>query len=278
MDADLRQRLDYEIRLLERDRKEFAGRLRDLSECKKTLLRRSKHCGSKYYYYIKKPGSASFRYIGDPTDREVTRVREARFLEEAIRRIDRNIELVRSLQDGFLPYDPSNVNESLPVLYRCEVPPVSELYKHASDLWLADRLAFRKRFPENYPQHKTHRTSDGVMVKSISEVVMYEKFKDAGLAFIYELPFVPADYGPPLYPDFTILSPVDMKTEIFVEYVGRLDLREYREDFAKKIDRYMANGYTPGVNLFFVFSDRNGNIDSLQITKAISEILGVRAA
>ena len=132
--------------------------------------------------------------------------------------------------------------------------------------------------PENYPQYKRHRTSDGVMVKTISEVVLYEKFKDAGLTQIYELPFIPADHGPPLYPDFTILSPIDMKTEILVEYVGRLDLREYREDFAKRLGRYIASGYKPGVNLFFVFSDKDGNIDSMQISKVISDILGTSAA
>lgn len=129
--------------------------------------------------------------------------------------------------------------------------------------------------PENYPQYKRHRTSDGVMVKSISELAMYEMFKGAGLTQIYELPIAPEDHGPPMYPDFTILSPVDMKTEIYVEFAGRLDLREYREDFARRVGRYIANGLKPGVNLFFVFGDRDGNIDSMQIAKVIADIYGI---
>ena len=277
LDANLNQRLEYELMILEHDRKEYSDRLEPLHDCKGAFLRQSNH-GSRKYYYIKRPGSSSYSYLGESSHREVARVREARFLEEAIRRIDRDIDLVKSLKNGFLPYDPSYVNEILPAIYRSEVPPVSDLYRHMSAKWKANRLTYQKQMPENYPQKKRHRTSDGIMVKSVSEVVLYEKFKDAGLTQIYELPFVPADHGPALYPDFTILSPIDMKTEIFVEYVGMLDLRDYSEGFAKRIRRYIESGFKPGVNLFFVFGDKDGNIDSMQITKVISDILGTRAA
>lgn len=277
MDADLNQRLEYELKMLKHNRKEYATRLELFRDYRGAFLRRSIH-GNRKYYYIKRPGSSSYSYLGESSHREVSRVREARFLEEAIRRIDRDIELVRSLKDGFLPFDQSYVNETLPAIYRADTPTVSDLYRHVSAKWLADRLAYQKQMPENYPQHKRHHTSDGVMVKSISEVTMYEMFKGAGLTQIYELPVVPEDHGPPMYPDFTILSPVDMKTEIFVEFVGRLDLREYRDDFARKVGRYIANGYKPGINLFFVFGDRDGNIDAMQITKVIADILGTRAA
>ena len=155
--------------------------------------------------------------------------------------------------------------------------PVSEAYKHKSAEWLSRKLDYQKTFPENYPQNKRHRTSDGVMVKTISELTLYERFRAAGLAQVYELPLPMKDYGPPLYPDFTLLSPVDMTTEIIVEFVGRLDQRGYREDFARKVGRYIASGYIPGVNLFFIYSDSEGNIDSMQITKVIADILGSKS-
>ena len=197
-------------------------------------------------------------------------------LKEAIRRIDLDLSLMKALADGFLPYDASHINESLPAVYRCDVPPSSELYEIEGKKWLERRLDYQKSFPENYPEKKTHRTSDGVFVKTVSEVALYEMVKSAGLALIYELPLPLKDYGPPLYPDVTVLSPIDMKTEIIIEYVGRLDLREYREEFARKIDRYLRNGYRLGVNLFFVFSDSEGHIDSMQISRVIADILGIR--
>ena len=78
-----------------------------------------------------------------------------------------------------------------------------------------------------------------------------------------------------MYPDFTILSPVDMKTEIYVEYVGRLDLPDYQQKFARRINRYIKNGYKPNVNVFFIYSDKDGHIDSMQINKVIADIRGM---
>ena len=275
MDADLNKRLICELTMLEHVKKEYDTRLELLSDCEGSLLRRTVRSNGKHYYYIKRQGS-HYRYLGSQNDPAVCRIQENRFLKEAIRRIDHDMALINALLEKYESFDPSSVSESLSETYRCEVPPVSELYVRKGAEWLARRLEFQKGFPENYPQRKRHRTSDGVMVKTISEVTLYEMFKGAGFAQIYELPLPLDDYGPPLYPDFTILSPVDMKTEIIVEYVGRLDRQDYREDFAKRLGRYIANGYKPGVDLFFVYSDKDGNIDSMQISKVIADIKGLR--
>ena len=276
MDTNLKTRLDYEIIILERTKEEYNARLYQLRDCKDSFLRWTDH-GNHKYYYIKSRGSKTYKYTRKSDFQDVQRIKEVRFLEEAIRRIDRDIDLVKCLSNGFLPFDPSAVNESLPEVYRCSVPPVSELYKVESDKWLSKRLEDQKLFPENYPERKKHTASDGVKVKTVSELVLYERLKDAGLALIYELPLPLKDYGPPVYPDVTVLSPIDMKTEIIVEYVGLLDLYEYRVDFVKKLGRYIKKGYIPGVNLFFIFSDANGNVDSIQITKVIADIFGIRA-
>ena len=276
MDAELNHRLNYEMEMLEHARKEYSARLERLDICRDAILRRTVRSNGKHYYYVKKQDKR-YRYLGDQDDRTVRRIREARFLKEAIRRINHDIDLINALQNGFESYDPVFINEGLPEVYRCNMYPVSEAYKRKSTEWLSCKLDYQKTFPENYPQNKRHRTSDGVMVKTISELTLYERFRAAGLAQVYELPLPMKDYGPPLYPDFTLLSPVDMTTEIIVEFVGRLDQRGYREDFARKVGRYIASGYIPGVNLFFIYSDSEGNIDSMQITKVIADILGSKS-
>lgn len=277
MNAELFQRLNYEIMMLEKAKKEYTVRLELLGEFKDAFLWRAKPGKGKYYYYsVKRNGSKDYEYLGLTNHRIVKQVQEARFLKEAIRRIDRDLCLLKALADGFLPFDPSHITESLPATYRCDVPPSSELYETEGKKWLARRLEDQKNFPENHPEKKEHRTSDGIWVKSVSEVVLYEMVKSAGLSLIYELPLPMKDYGPPLYPDITVLSPIDMKSEIIIEYVGRLDLREYREEFAKRIDRYIKSGYKIGVNLFFVFSDSKGHIDSMQIKRVVADILGIR--
>lgn len=276
MNAELQHRIDYELMMLENARKEYALRLDHLKDYKGSYLRRVNPGKKKYYYLVKHRGSKTYQYLGLSGQQEITNVREVRFLEEAIRRIERNIALMKTLADGFISFDPSSICESLPKIYRCKVPPVSDLYEREGARWKADRLKYQKRFPENYPENKRHTTTDRVMVKTISELTLYEMFKAAGLALVYELPLAMNDYGPPLYPDFTILSPVDMKTEIIVEFAGRLDSWSYCKDFGERLSRYINNGYIPGVNLFFVFGDKDGNIDSAQIERVIAEIKGLR--
>lgn len=275
MDADLYNSLNGELRLLKHAREQYVRR-KDLCHGLESVhLKKVSRKNGKVYYYEKRMKKGKYAYVGTKDSQYVKKVCEARYLNEAIHRIDQNINLINRCMQGFLPYDMYAVNESLPLAYRINVLPASQAYRREGDAWLARRLAFQKEYPENYPERKTELTSDGIYVKTISEVVLYERFKAAGLYQIYELPLVLSDYGPAMYPDITILSPLDMKTEILVEYVGRLDLPKYREDFAKKLGRYIANGYKPGKNLFFIFSDKDGHIDSYQINRVIAEIKGL---
>ena len=70
-------------------------------------------------------------------------------------------------------------------------------------------------------------------------------------------------------------SPYKIVRRDAIEYVGRLDLPSYRDEFARRLARYINNGYKPGVNVFFIFSDRDGHIDSMQINKVIADIRGM---
>ena len=274
MDAGLNNQLNYELKLLQSKRKECMRRLKQCDGAENYLMRFSKKHGDRYCY-IKNGNSGKYRYAGRGNSNLVATIREAHFLREAVRRIDSNIELIESFRKRFLATDSYSVNDALPAVYRTDTTPASRAYEHAAAAWKADRLDFQKHFPENYPDRKRERTSDGVMVRTISEVVLYEMVKSAGLCAIYELPLVMNDYGPPMYPDLTVLSPVDLVTEIKIEYVGRLDLPKYREDFARKIARYRESGYEIGKNLFFVYGDADGHIDTMQIKRVIADIKGI---
>lgn len=272
MDAGLRNHLNYELKLLYDLKKGYIRRLRLCDGAEDTVIRPSKKHGNSYFY-TKRKGAKKFKYAGKA--KAVETIRKAHFLREAVRRIESNIELIESFQRQFLIYDKYAINEGLPGVYRTDVPPMSKAYENAAAAWKENRLAFQKEFPENYPELKRERTSDGVMVKTLSEALLYEMTKDAGLCGIYELPLVTKDYGPPMYPDLTVLSPADLETEIIIEYVGRLDLQKYREDFSRRVARYLANGYKIGVNLFFVFGDAEGHVDTMQIKMVIATIKGM---
>lgn len=274
MDAELNRRLDYELKLLKDDRARYTRLLENCRGFENMCIRSSKRPNGREYYYARWKGAKQYKYVGTRSHPDVKRICDAHFLKEAIKRIDNNIKMIEKFMEGYLEVDPYSINAALRKLFRRSIAPASQAYQVEGAKWKKEKLAFQATFPENYPEHKTEQTSDGVWVKTVSEVVLYERFKAAGFVQIYELPLVLNDYGPAIYPDFSILSPVDMKTVIYVEYVGRLDLQKYRDDFARKVDRYISNGYIPGVNVFFIYGNKEGHIDSLQINKVIADIRG----
>ena len=276
MDHDLYSRLNYELKIMESESELYSSRLKALGGAKDSRLKCTVRNGSGKYYYARESGSSNYKYIGSEEDELVLRIKEAAHLKASLNNINQNIVLVKSLLDGYSPFDLGSIDKNLPITYQSKTHFPHSEYQQAGRKWKDEKLIYQAGFPENYPQFKTETTSDGTKVKTVSEVLLYDRFLDAGLAVMYELPLPCVDYGPNLYPDFTILSPIDCKTEIIVEYVGRMDKPGYREDFAKRVYRLMQNGYIPGVNLFFVFSDLEGHVDSLQVNKVISDILGIR--
>ena len=276
MDSDLRNRLNYEAKQLRHDRTAMLSRLDALEPYRNCSLKKSSRRNGGSYYYMRTAGSSKYSYVPAADSSRVLRVKEAAHLGEAIHRIDNDIMLINALLDNYAEYDLAAVNSVLSPAYRMEERVLSGTYSAAGAAWKTERTAFQTMFPDNYPENKTERTSDGVLVRSKNELIIYEKLLSAGLYFIYELPFAADDHGPPMYPDFTVLSPQDMYSEIIIEHVGRLDDRRYREEFARRIKRYIDSGYIPGVNLFFTFNDRYGHLDVLQITKVTADIVGFR--
>ena len=275
MDADIRDRLIYKRMVLENDRNNYQSRLELLEPYRYCRIKLDKKDPGKSYYYIKPEGSDKYKYVGKETNR-ILRVKEAAHLAKAIEHIDHDIELVNSLLHGYIPYDDMTIDRLLPLSYRTDMKQRETLYDRVGKKWKEKKLEYQKQFPENYPERKTETASDGVKVKSKNEAIIYNKLLDSSLYHIYELPLVLDDYGPPMYPDFTVLSPIDMASEIIIEHIGKLNEWEYVNDFAKRVRRYILAGYVPGVNLFFTFNDKDGHIDSLQITKVIADILGIR--
>ena len=278
MNHELRTRLEYERKLLVNAKSRYTSRLSELSDVTNLRLKKNTRHGNYSYYCIRRKGEKSFKYLSRTSCDTVLRIKEAAHLMEAVKRIDKDISLIDSVLDGFKSYDLRSADHSLYKVYKDGNPSVDSEYQRIASEWKRDKLAYQATFPENHPENKVYSTADRTKVKTLSEEIAYDRFESAGLVTVYELPLPSQDFGPPLYPDFTILSPLDCKTEVIVEYVGMLNQRGYCEDFAYKVYRYMQNGYIPGVNLFFIFGDAKGRIDSLQINKVIADIYGLRDA
>ena len=76
---------------------------------------------------------------------------------------------------------------------------------------------------------------------------------------MYELPLK----GPnrTFYPDFTILSEIDYKTEVRIEHQGMYDKDDYRDRSEAREYDYWSNGFLPARDVYFTFDDNKGGFD-----------------
>lgn len=87
-----------------------------------------------------------------------------------------------------------------------------------------------------------HQTSDGVAVRSKSELVIYTALMAAGVQPEYERPLT---FGNSVrYPDFTIEDEISGK-KIYWEHLGMLDRDDYRKQWEKKLKWYKDNDILP---------------------------------
>ncbi len=120
-----------------------------------------------------------------------------------------------------------------------------------------------------YPEYLKHRTSTGQLVRSKSEVLIYEKLLANKIAFKYEAPLLLGNKI--VYPDFSIMR-IDNKI-FYWEHAGCCFREDYRNEFDWKLKKYEEQGITLWDNLIITFDDINGNIDVRDIESAIQNKL-----
>ena len=118
--------------------------------------------------------------------------------------------------------------------------------------------------PKN-PEHLKHRTSTGELVRSKSEVLIYEKLKEYKMASRYDSALQAGNKV--IYPDFTIRR-TDGKI-FYWEHAGRCDLQNYRKEILWKMKEYEKIGIGQWDNLILTFDVGDGMIDLREIESII---------
>lgn len=112
--------------------------------------------------------------------------------------------------------------------------------------------------------------SNGVRVRSKSEVIIGDALLRAGIPFKYECP-LELD-GRTLYPDFKILD-IRIRRHIYLEHFGMLDDPEYLEKVLRKIEFYELNGIHLGQQLLVTFESSKHPLDTRVVNKIINDRL-----
>jgi exodeoxyribonuclease V alpha subunit len=126
-----------------------------------------------------------------------------------------------------------------------------------------------------YAENRIHKTKQGFMVRSKSEVIIANELINAGISLTdknYEQKLTsednPYDYK---LPDFTFTH---KGKEYCWEHLGMLAVESYRKSWEKKLRWYKDNGYYD--QLITSKDGPDGSIDSKEIDKIIEEKLGIK--
>ena len=234
-------------------------RLKEISDCEKFQLKRKQStCGNWLYCAINKENKQQ-SYLGKDEVAMVAAIKEYRYLNQSTRIINRNIEILSKALESLKEDDYDSINSLLPETYRNPVIKgmCSGCDKTAG--WKEKAEALKARYEIYRPEELTITTDDGNLVRSKSEGLIYNYLLSAGVTFIYELP-MKLRTGT-MWPDFTLLSEQDYKTEIIIEHQGMMGYDFYRKSFADKVFKYIQEGYVQGQNIFYTFDSADGGLD-----------------
>lgn len=139
-----------------------------------------------------------------------------------------------------------------------------EKYEKEKISWMNGQYKCNPSHPENL----IHKTMQGHLVRSKSEVII------ANTLYMNQIPYRYENQleikGVILYPDFTILHP---KTNnlCYWEHFGMMENETYRENAYNKLKLYGQNGIIPSINLITTFETKSHPIDSGKIQQIVKE-------
>lgn len=162
--------------------------------------------------------------------------------------------------------------------------PLEELLAYGSDSHSETARRLTNLFRDPRPQdvgegrfleaHLIHRTTNGTLVRSKSEVIVANELSAAGIEFAYEKRFRGHD-GTFRYPDFTIEDAATGETFIW-EHLGMLSDPRYAQEWERKKRWYADSGVTDAggdvATLIVSEDDENGGIDSAAVQAKVQEI------
>lgn len=122
----------------------------------------------------------------------------------------------------------------------------------------------------SYPISKPHRTSNGEIVRSKSELLIAQLLLTHQIPYRYEQELCFGQQK--IHPDFTILRPYDHKI-IYWEHWGKIDDVRYRQQYHEKMELYLQNTILPDDNLICTYETAERPLDLETVEEKIQRYL-----
>lgn len=119
------------------------------------------------------------------------------------------------------------------------------------------------------PENLKMTSSEGIRVRSKSELLIIECLQSHHLVFSYERP-LKLDGHKNFLPDFTLYEPLTVKM-IYWEHFGLMNHVDYKLSAENKLLQYAENNIVEGKNLIVTYDNTDGSIDMQQIETMIQK-------
>ena len=222
----------------------------------------------RYYHRIPSENTgepAIYQYISNKKKALKTALKRKEIIKRCLPILYHNIKLEELIMSKYKRCDPKEIESSLPDTYSdvsCDSLYNDVDKKKSALTW--EQESYKRN--DYYPENLKNNTISGIKVRSKSEGIIADLLTTYDIPFRYEAQLVLDKTT--IYPDFTILRPKDGKI-LFWEHFGMADDNRYSVSMHRKIDTYIENKITPGINLIMSFETDNQAIDPMAITTMI---------
>lgn len=240
-----------------------------LADCPSGYLLKTKSAGRTEFIHIYyENGIRRKKRIKENSPEAVLLIRK-KCLETEKSILDNNIGLLDTILKGFIPTGAGSIMAGIPENLREYFPTVActaTAYANEEMLKWAEADYEQSSF---MPEAKIHTTSWGLKVRSKSELLLAEKYREKGIPSRYEqVIHIGKDI---VVPDFTLLR-VDMKL-FYHEHCGMPGNKKYMDNHKRKLEIYESIGIVPWDNLIVTYDSKDGNLDLKIIESEINNRL-----
>lgn len=255
-----RERIEAEIRFYEALQKRIRAEVKPLP--KANVFFKQEHGRQRPYVWAK----GREKYLGAEKAAFLQGALTRKEYERSLRMIDQNINALTVLRKGL-----RDINEVAPIgfslpdrqLSRRELTEITERWAQARKIQNLPAETFVR---EGEDPPRTYKTSDGIYVKSKTELFIYEFLKSHGVVFIYERPV--EINGKTFYPDFTIIRKSDGRL-ILWEHFGMMHLDWYRRNAQEKVYDYSCAGFWPLKNFIATYEFGKDDLDASEVERIL---------
>lgn len=186
--------------------------------------------------------------------------------------LDRNVSALKNFIQQYHPEKLQEIYDGLGEVRKRLIDAMVISERERVKQWNSEEYEGNSFHPENL----RFETEQGEFVRSKSEVIianiLYQHRKDILYKYEKPLELLVDRKVKTIYPDFTIMN-IHTGKIWYWEHAGRMDDVTYANEFAKKTNTYVTNGFLPGKDVIFTYETMANPLEIFAIRRIVEDML-----